>query len=91
MHTNNTTNQNPYLDEVSQLCPYTYTITISPDVAGKKGLSDGDTVCLENKYGIKEKGVLKYMEGQHPKTLGIAGQGGLWAKGRPIARGKGSM
>jgi anaerobic selenocysteine-containing dehydrogenase len=78
------------MDEVSRLCPYTYTITISPEAAEKKGLRDEDVVFLENKYGVKEKGVLKVMEGQHPKTLGIAGQGGLWAKGRPIAKGKGS-
>jgi thiosulfate reductase/polysulfide reductase chain A len=90
LHTNNTTTQNPYLDEVSQLCPYTYTITINTDVAGRKGLKNGDAVYLENRYGKKEKGVLKTLQGQHPKTLAIAGQAGLWAKGRPIARGKGS-
>jgi len=30
------------------------------------------------------------MEGQQALVIGIAGQGGLWAKGRPIAKGKGS-
>ena len=30
------------------------------------------------------------MQGQHPKTIGIAGQGGLWADGRPIGKGMGS-
>ncbi len=90
LHTNNTTFQNPFIDEVSKLCPYTYTITINTETAKKKGLKDGDVVWVENRYGVREKGVIKTMEGQHPKTIGIAGQGGLWAKGRPIAKGKGS-
>ena len=30
------------------------------------------------------------MEAQSPKVIGIAGQGGLWADGRPIAKGKGA-
>ena len=90
LHTNNTTNQNPLISEISDLCPYTWTVTMNPEVAGKKGIKDGDVIQMENRYGVKEKGVLKCMEGQNPRTIGIAGQGGLWAKGRPIARGKGS-
>ena len=90
LHTNNTTGQNPLLDEISDLCPYTYTITMNEDEARKRGFNEGDVIWIENKFGIRENGVLKYMQGQHPKTLAIAGQSGLWAKGRPIARGKGS-
>jgi anaerobic selenocysteine-containing dehydrogenase len=90
LHTNNVTQENPWLDEVSQLSPYTYTITMNVDKARQKGLKDGDTICLETPYGRKTEGVLKVMEGQHPKTVAIAGQAGLWAKGRPIAYGKGS-
>ena len=30
------------------------------------------------------------MEGQHPKTIGIAACLGLWAKGRPVSRNKGT-
>ena len=65
-------------------------MTINTETAKKKGLKDGDLVWIENRYGVREKSVIKTMEGQHPKTIGIAGQGGLWAKGRPIAKGKGS-
>ena len=90
LHTNNTTNENPLIDEVSALCPYTYTVTMHEDTARQKGFKEGDVLWLENSYGIKEKGALKLLQGQHPRTLAIAGQGGLWAKGRPIARGKGS-
>jgi len=90
LHTNSATQQNPWLDEISELCPYTYTITVNPDTAQKNGLKDGDTVWLETPHKKKEKGIIKLMEGQHPQTVGIAGQAGLWAKGRPIAKGKGS-
>jgi anaerobic selenocysteine-containing dehydrogenase len=90
LHTNNTTFQNPMVDEISKMCPYTFTITINEDLANKKGLKDGDVVWIENRYSKKEKGVIKTMQGQQPRVLGIAGQGGLWAKGRPISKGKGS-
>ncbi|MBW1650603.1 MAG: molybdopterin-dependent oxidoreductase [Deltaproteobacteria bacterium] len=90
LHTNNSTFQNPMIDEVSKLCPYTFTITMNKGLAEKRGLKDGDKVIIENRYGTKEDGIIKTMEGQHPQVVGIAGQGGLWAKGRPIAMGKGS-
>ena len=90
LHTNSTTLENPWLDEVSQMCPYTYTITINAETGRAKGLKDGDRVWLETPYGRKESGVLKLMEGQHPKSVGIAGQAGLWSDSRPIAKGKGS-
>jgi anaerobic selenocysteine-containing dehydrogenase len=90
LHTNNTTFQNPYVDEVSRMCPYTFTITLNTTMAKERGFKDGDIICIENKYGVKEKGIVKTMEAQSPKVIGIAGQGGLWADGRPIAKGKGA-
>jgi anaerobic selenocysteine-containing dehydrogenase len=91
LHTNSTTYENPWLDKASQMCPYTYTITLNVKTAIQKGLKDGDRICLETPYGRKETGVLKVLEGQHPQTVAIAGQAGMWAKrGRPIAKGKGS-
>lgn len=90
LHTNNTTFQNPYVDEVSKMCPYTFTITLNRSLAEKKGMKDGDIIWIENKYGVKENGIVKTMEAQSPRVIGIAGQGGLWANGRPIAKGKGS-
>lgn len=90
LHTNNYSQQIPWLDEASQMNPYTYTVTMNIETGNRKGLKDGDVVWLENRFGRKEKGVLKLMQGQHPQTVSIAGHAGLWAKGRPIARGKGS-
>ncbi|MEA1967175.1 MAG: molybdopterin-dependent oxidoreductase [Thermodesulfobacteriota bacterium] len=90
LHTNNSTFQNPYIDEASELCPYTFTITMNTELAKQKDMKDGDVIWMENKYNVREKGVIKTMEAQHPKVIGISGQGGLWAKGRPVAKGKGS-
>lgn len=89
LHTNSQTTQNPWLDEVSELTPYTYTITMNAGAASERQLKDGDTIWLETPHGRKEKGVLKVMEGQHPLTVGICGQAGLIARGRPVAKGKG--
>ena len=36
--------------------PYTYNITMNADTAKKKGLKDGDLICLESSYGRKTTG-----------------------------------
>jgi molybdopterin-containing oxidoreductase family molybdopterin binding subunit len=90
LHTNNSTFQNPYVDEASARSPYTYTVTMNTELAKSRNIKDGDVIWIENKYGVKESGTIKTMQGQHPMVVGIAAQGGLWADKRPIAKGKGS-
>jgi len=90
MHTGSMTNEVPWIDEASHQNPYTYHITINEDTAVRKGLKDGDSVWLETPQGRKQKGLLKLMQGQHPKTIGIAACSGHWAKGLPIAKDKGT-
>jgi molybdopterin-containing oxidoreductase family molybdopterin binding subunit len=82
--------EQPWLDEASRMNPYTYNITMNLDTAKKKGIRDGDIVELESAAGRKVQGPVKLMEGQHPQTMGIAACSGHWAKGQPIARGKGT-
>ncbi|MBI2953993.1 MAG: molybdopterin-dependent oxidoreductase, partial [Chloroflexi bacterium] len=89
IHTNSLTMENPWLDEASQMNPYTYTITINAAVGKKKGLKDGDIVWVESKRGRKVKGKLKLSEGIHPEGLGIAALCGHWSNDQPIAKGKG--
>ncbi len=72
------------------MSPYTYNISISADTAGQKGLVDGDLVEVTSSYGHSVKGTLKLRKGQHPLALGIAATAGHWAKGQPIAKGKGT-
>jgi molybdopterin-containing oxidoreductase family molybdopterin binding subunit len=90
MHTSSSTMETPWLDEISAMNPYTYNITMSADTAKTKGLKDGDFIEIESAYGHKVSGRLKTRKGQHPQTLAIMGTAGHWAKGQPIARGKGT-
>ena len=82
--------EQPWLDEASRMNPYTYNITMNTVIARQKGIKDGDTIEVESYQGRKVTGTVKLLEGQHPQTVGIAATAGHWAKGQPIARGKGS-
>jgi len=90
LHSGSHTHEQPWLDEVSRMNPYTYNITMNVDTARKKELRDGDTIEIESVAGRKIRGTLKTMKGQHPHTIGIAACSGHWAKGLPIASSKGS-
>lgn len=90
LHSGSSTMEQPWLDEASSMNPYTYNITMNVDTAKKKGIKDGDIVEVESYRGRKATGVVKLLEGQHPQTVGIAATAGHWAKGQPIARGKGT-
>jgi anaerobic selenocysteine-containing dehydrogenase len=90
LHTGSATMQQPWLDEASKMNPYTYNITMSPKTMMEKNLEDGDAIELESSFGHKAKGIAKSKRGQHPETVGIAATAGHWAKGQPIARGKGT-
>jgi anaerobic selenocysteine-containing dehydrogenase len=69
--------------------PFTYFVNMNADTAARKGLKPGDRVEVESWRGLKVRGVLQVRKGQHPETLTIMGTSGHWAKGQPIARGKG--
>ena len=90
LHNGTYTMEMPWIDEVSWMNPYTYNITLNATTAKKKGLKDGDLICLESSYGRKITGTVKTMEGMHPKCIAIAACSGGWAKGAPIAYGKGT-
>jgi len=89
LHTGSHTMEQPWLDEASRMNPYTYNITMNRSTAKEKGLNDGDIIAIEANTGGKIQGPLKLMEGHHPQTMGIAACNGHWARGMPIARGKG--
>ena len=90
LHSASSTQELPWLDEASRMNPYTYNITMNATTGKKKGLKDGDMIEVESYQGRKVTGTVKLMEGHHPLTVGIAGTTGHWAKGQPIARGKGT-
>ena len=82
--------EQPWLDEASAMNPYTYNITMHADTAREKKLREGDEIELESVAGRKVIGTLKLLEGIHPRSVSIAACSGHWAKGLPIAKGKGA-
>ena len=88
LHTHRFFAQNPFIDEMSAINPYTLNIVMNTETAQKKDVEDGDIICVESHWGDKVEGRVKLSRLIHPKVLGVVGLGG-WAKGRPIARGAG--
>jgi len=82
------TAHNPYIDDAASRNPYTHNIAMNAETARKKGIRDGDTIWLENQWGDKVTGTVKLSQLVHPKIVAAVGLGS-WAKGMPIARGKG--
>ncbi len=91
LHAGNVTAEIPWIDEISQMNPYTYNISMNTETAKKKGLKEGDTIYVENTRGMKASGKLKLMKGMHPQVVGMVGSLGGWARGQPVARGKGAF
>lgn len=90
LHTGSATMEQPWIDEASMMNPYTYHICMNEDTAMAKGLKSGDSIAVETVTGRRVTGTLKTMQGQHPQTCSIAACAGHWAKGMPIAKGKGT-
>jgi molybdopterin-containing oxidoreductase family molybdopterin binding subunit len=88
LHTHRFFAQNPFIDEMSAINPYTLNIVMNTVTAQNKDVEDGDIICVESHWGDKVEGRVKLSRLIHPKVLGVVGLGG-WAKGRPIAKGKG--
>jgi molybdopterin-containing oxidoreductase family molybdopterin binding subunit len=89
MHCNSLTQQNPWLDELSQEDPYVYAIQMHRKTAEEKGIGEGDKVWLENPEGHKVRGWVALTDGIEPHHLAIASVAGHWTEYQPIAKGKG--
>jgi anaerobic selenocysteine-containing dehydrogenase len=89
--TNSMTQQNPYLDEITQEDPNINGIQMHRKTAGEKGIKDGDYVWLENTDGKRIKGWVSLSEGIEPHHVAIAAIGGHWGEYMPIAKGKGTF
>jgi len=89
IHTLTITANNPWLVEVAE-SSRTYDIWINKRTAQKKGIGDHDMIEIESKEGRKVTGRVKLTDCIHPEVIGIPSPFGQWAKGRPIAKGKGT-
>ena len=81
--------ENPWLCELAELNPYAQKIQINTKTAQQKGIKDNDEIWVESVAG-RVKGKAKVTECIHPEVVGISGHFGAWAKGKPVARGKGT-
>ncbi len=88
-HQYSVTPENPWLNEISERHPYVYKIMVNTETAHRLGIRDGDTICVETVAGRKVTGTAKVTECVHPEVVAIGGVFGAWARGKPIARGKG--
>lgn len=91
LHQGSSSLENPWLDEGSQMNPYTFNIQMNEEVGRRKGLKDGDVIWVESSQGPerKTKGKVKLMPGIHPQVIGMSACAGHWSKNLPIAQGKG--
>ena len=88
LHTHRTSAQNPWADACSKINPYSHHWTMHEETAAKLGISEGDFICVENLVGDRSAARVKLTKLIHPNVIGAVGLGG-WARGRPIAKGKG--
>ncbi|MBI2919331.1 MAG: molybdopterin-dependent oxidoreductase [Chloroflexi bacterium] len=88
-HMTSVTHANPWLTEVSDRHSYAYRVMINPDTAFRKGINDGDVVLVESTAGTSVKAEAKVSQCIHPEVVGIASCLGHWARGLPVAKGKG--
>jgi molybdopterin-containing oxidoreductase family molybdopterin binding subunit len=82
------TTQNPWLTDMSIRNPYAFKVLVNTETARRAGVVDGAQVRVESEAG-SVVGVAKVTECIHPEVVGIGGVFGSWARGKPIARGRG--
>ncbi len=89
LHTNSFTYENPWLNEVAEKHPLSYTIAMNRATAERKGLKSGDEVTMHSPTGRKAVGRVALTDTIHPDAVGIGGCGGHMTSSQPIAKGKG--
>ncbi len=86
--THSINSENPWVDEISDLNPYCRYILLHTKAAKSRGIKDEDEVFVESSTG-RVKGRVRVTECVHQDVVGTFGNGGGWARGRPISAGKG--
>jgi len=80
--------QNPWLADLAERHPFAFRLLIHPRAAAVRNIGKGSKVIVTSRAG-SVTGEVCLTEGIHPKVVAIAGIAGHWAKGLPIARGRG--
>jgi anaerobic selenocysteine-containing dehydrogenase len=90
LHNASSTQEIPWLFEVSEMNPFTFTVVMNTSSALEKGIQDLDTVYIENEAGQKIKVRIHTIEGIHPKCIAMAHGSRHLLKGH-IAEGKSGL
>jgi len=80
--------QNPWLADLGDRHPYAFRLLMHRHAGEVRGIGDGDDVIITSRAGCASVKV-HLSEGIHPRTVAVAGINGHWAKGLPVARGRG--
>lgn len=89
LHYHTVSADNPWINDISTHNRMDYNVLLNTETAKKKGIKNGDIVCIESRVG-KITGKVKVTEGVHPQVVGMLAMGGHWSRGLPIAKGKGT-
>ncbi len=89
LHNYSISADNPWVDDVSTHSRLDYHILLNTATAKRKGICDGDTVCVASRTGTV-KGKVRVTECVHPEVVAtLGGHFGQWARQKKIAKGKG--
>jgi molybdopterin-containing oxidoreductase family molybdopterin binding subunit len=88
-HAFSTTQQNPWLDEITDHHSWGYKLIMNEKTARQRGIADGDRVIVENCEGEEVTGTVRLTQGIHPEVVGVGACFGRFSRGQPAARGKG--
>lgn len=80
--------QNPWLADLGERHPYAFRLLMNRRAGEARGIRDGETVTITSRAG-SVTGKVRLSEGIHPEVVAVAGINGHWAKGLPVARGRG--
>jgi molybdopterin-containing oxidoreductase family molybdopterin binding subunit len=90
LHNASTTQEIPWLFEISEMNPFTFNVVMNTKTAQKKGIRDMDTIYIENEAGQRIKVKVHTVEGIHPQCIAMAHGSSHWLKGHP-AEGKSGL
>ena len=80
--------QNPWLADLGERHPYAFRLLMHRRAGAARGIGDGDEVTITSRAG-SVSGRVRLSEGIHPEVVAVASINGHWARGMPVARGRG--
>jgi anaerobic selenocysteine-containing dehydrogenase len=90
IHNASTTQEIPWLFEVSEMNPYTFNVVMNAGTAREKEINNADFIYLENENGQRIKVKVLAIEAIHPQCIAMAHGSSHWLKGHP-AEGKSGL